>query len=64
MSKKLGPIQQWMADHPNDTPYPGGGAGQHWRRARGLDDWYNVTKARRAEEKKRQQEMAEKPTRK
>ena len=56
MTKKLGPIQQWMKDHPDDVPYPGGGAGHWWRRKRGLDDWYNVTTARAAEEKKRQAE--------
>jgi hypothetical protein len=56
MTKKLGPIQQWMKDHPDDEPYPGGGAGQWWRRKRGLDHIYNLRleeKARLAEEKKR-----------
>jgi hypothetical protein len=57
--RKLGPIQQWMVDHPDDVPCPPGGAGVHWRRKRGLDGWYLESRRLRAEEKERQRLAAE-----
>ena len=36
--KKLSTSQQWMLDHPDDTPCPRGPlAAQAWRRKRGLE---------------------------
>ena len=38
MKRKLSAVQQWMADHPDDTPCPNGvEAAAAWRRARGLN---------------------------
>jgi hypothetical protein len=58
---KLGPTQQWMADHPYDVPCPRGGAGVHWRRARGLDWWDNEKRRRRAEEQERSKNRESEP---
>jgi hypothetical protein len=57
MSRKLTLAEQWMKDHPDDTPCPpgSGGAARAWRLKRGLGGsaaWARTKAKRKAEHEK------------
>jgi hypothetical protein len=48
--RKLGPIQQWMADHPDDVPYPRSPeAAKAWRAKRGIGNTWQTETRRKYE---------------
>jgi hypothetical protein len=68
--KKLSPTQQWMLDHPSDTPCPKmPDAAAAWRRKRGLEidgrnrELWDKYHAAMAEKRAHEAAMAEKQAR-